>query len=78
MNVVISYTENVKLSNCSHLFFQTKFEQRKEFPGLAMMFLAVEGKFLMLETIREGKLNYSFTRYLVLKNVSALFFIFAL
>lgn len=43
-----------------------------------MMFLAVEGKFLMLETIREGKLNYSFTRYLVLKKLSALFFIFAL
>lgn len=32
------------------------FSQRKEFPGLVMMFLAVEGRFLTVQTIKEGKL----------------------
>lgn len=56
----------------SFFFFQIKLKQLKEFPGLAMMFLTVEGKFLMVETIREGKLNCSFIRYLILENWSAL------
>jgi len=51
-------TENLTflfLKEFVYLFFQIKFEQRMEFPGLVMKFLPVERKFLMVETIREGK-----------------------